>query len=153
MGVLDQSHMGPVVARLRILINGPALSSDTSQDTCRSEGLRLSIILASGRGEGREGDPCWRLPRQPSPANPPHCPLTCLIMCLTTTARSPEQRGPSGGKTRMIAPSVPAAPGGGGGRRGSARVHRPGGRGGHAERRCLGSQNPGGRCRCQDLPG
>lgn len=71
----------------------------------------------------------------PPPSNPPHCPLTCLIMCLTTAELPPEQRGPSGGMKRMIAPSVPPAPTGGG--RGGAgrgcattRAHRrgPGGR-------------------------
>lgn len=35
-------------------------------------------LLARGGGEGSG--------LQPSPANPLHCPLTCLIMCLTTTA-------------------------------------------------------------------
>lgn len=52
VGVLDQSHVGPMVARLRILINGRGLSTDPSQDTCRREGLRLSIILVSGRTRG-----------------------------------------------------------------------------------------------------
>lgn len=51
---------------------------------------------------------------EPTPSNPPHCPLTCLIMCLTTTELPPEQRGPSGGMRSMIAPSVPRAPTGGG---------------------------------------
>lgn len=27
---------------------------------------------------------------EPTPSNPPHCPLTCLIMCLTTTELPPE---------------------------------------------------------------
>lgn len=39
-------------------------------------------------GKAREGSS-----RQPSPANPPHCLLTYLIMCLTTTVLSREQRG------------------------------------------------------------
>lgn len=114
-----------------------------------------------GGGAGRVGAPpisedaCSRL-GAPTPSNPPHCPLTCLIMCLTSTELPSEQRGPSGGVRSMIAPSVPRAPagGGGGGRGRTARARqRDGGgagRGGMAaERRCLEKGDPSGRCGCQ----
>ena len=81
----------------------------------------------------------------PTPSNPPHCPLKCLIMCLTTAELPPEQRGPSGRMKRMIAPSVPPAPSGGGrgGAGGAARLRVREGGGGAGGRWSAGARRKG----------
>ena len=75
-------------------------------------------------------------------------------MCLTTAELPPEQRGPSGGMKRMIAPSVlrrqreadERA------RAGAVRLRVRTGEGqaaGRGRAQVLEKGDPGGRCRCQ----
>lgn len=112
-------------------------------------GMRSLGPCSLRAGRGCEGRTSMRTPvlrdASPTPTNPPHCPLKCLIMCLTTAELPPEQRGPSGRMKGTIAPSVPPAPSGGGrgGAGGAARLRVREGGGGAGGRWSAGAGRKG----------